>query len=125
MPATILTPALYRAREVLLDVGLVRNVRGDLLEHDEVERESHLQKVLRSSVDMRPSPKEPGTLICFPICSIGLFRSGSKCCVMGCCFLAEALGGVFLISRRVLARSQPWRVWAPQHKKQKQNQDET
>ena len=42
MPATILTPALYRAREVLLDVGLVRNVRGDLLEHDEVERESHL-----------------------------------------------------------------------------------
>ena len=47
--------------------------------------------MLRSSVDMRPSQKEPGTLICFPICSIGFFRSGSACCVMGCCFLAEAL----------------------------------
>ena len=47
--------------------------------------------MLRSSVDMRPSQKEPGTLICLPICSIGFFRSGSACCVMGCCFLAEAL----------------------------------
>ena len=42
-------------------------------------------------MDMRPSQKEPVTLICFPICSIGFYRSGSTCCVMGCCFLAEAL----------------------------------
>ena len=33
----------------------------------------------------------------------------------------KAMGDVFLISRRVGARSQPWRVWAPQHKKQKQS----
>ena len=31
------------AREVLLDVGLVRQVRGDLLEHDVVQREALAQ----------------------------------------------------------------------------------
>ena len=30
-------------------------------------------------------------------------------------------GGPFFISRSVDARSQPWRAWAPQHKKQKQS----
>ena len=33
-----------RAREDLLDVGLVRNVRGGLLEHDEMERELVLER---------------------------------------------------------------------------------
>ena len=32
-----------RAREVLLNVGLVREVRRDLLEHDEVQREARAQ----------------------------------------------------------------------------------
>ena len=175
------TPGCNRTGEVLLHVGLVRDVRGHLLENDKVERKarthvphelevvdhavahdvrldglgrkvappldldldrvelevrpvccvrrsrrgrallvlpvpvapiscnchafsgagfvgnlcakvkSRTVQVLRSSVDMRPSQKEPGTLICLPICSIGFFRSGSACCVMGCCFLAEAL----------------------------------
>ena len=34
---------------------------------------------------------------------------------------SKTLGGAFLISRSVDARSQPWRAWAPQHKKQKQS----
>ena len=42
-------------------------------------------------MDMRPSQKEPGTLICLPICSIGFLMSGSACCVMDGCFLAEIL----------------------------------
>ena len=44
MPATILTPALYRAREVLLDVGLVREVARQLLEDDVVQREPVLER---------------------------------------------------------------------------------
>ena len=46
---------------------------------------------MRSSSDIRPDQKEPGTLICLPICSSGFFRSGSASSVMGCCFLARLL----------------------------------
>ena len=74
-------------REVLLDVGLVCDVRGDLLENDEVEREAqthvpHELEVVDHAVarDVR-----------LPIRSIGFLMSGSACCVMGCCFLAEIL----------------------------------
>ena len=43
---------------------------------------------------------------------------------MGPAFVAPGRGGrggAFFISRSVDARSQPWRAWAPQHKKQKQS----
>ena len=65
----------------------MRDVRGDLLENDEVEREAqthvpHELEVVDHAVarDVR-----------LPICSIGFLMSGSACCVMGCCFLAEIL----------------------------------
>jgi len=37
------------------------------------------------------------TSICLPMCSIGFFRSGSTCCVMGgCCFLLDLRFGGML-----------------------------